>query len=353
MPEDYFGLSASDRTDVLELGAQRTGRPTYLLEKDIWVVRCLELLYSQDVGRSLTFKGGTSLSKCFGAIRRFSEDIDLTCDIRELVPEAVDFEGGLPRSRSKAVKWRKQVESNIPVWVAENVLPCLRAGLRECDLIAEDELVRVLYPAGSEASTYVGQEVRLEFGGRATGEPHQLMQVQCDIADAFPDVAFPEARPLTMQAERTFWEKATAIHVFASGGRFRGRDAFARHWYDLVALDEAGIAEAALARRDIAEQVARHKSLFFREKVGDGHWVDYAGAVDGGLRLIPEALEARIELEADYAKMREAGLFEDEPPDSQRCARRLDPWRSAPTALRRATGRRQRRQHDDDHDDAV
>src|SRR5438034_11845751 len=82
-----------------------------------------------------------------------------------------------------------------------------------------------------------------------------------------------------MRPERTFWEKATAIHIFCRGGRLRGDDRCSRHWHDLVALDRSGHASAALADRSLAERVGRHKNVFFREKDNTGAYIDYAAAV--------------------------------------------------------------------------
>ena len=87
-----------------------SGRPAYLLEKDVWVVWSLATLFSGPLGVPLVFKGGTSLSKAYGAIRRFSEDVDLTYDIRELAPELVrDHGDALPPNRSQERKWTKVV----------------------------------------------------------------------------------------------------------------------------------------------------------------------------------------------------------------------------------------------------
>ena len=162
----------------------------------------------------------------------------------------------------------------------------------------------------------------LEFGARSTGEPASLRDIACDAAGLVEGVAFPAARPRVMHAERTFWEKATAIHVFCLQERLRG-DRFARHWHDVVRLDEAGLAAAAFADRDLAQAVARHKGMFFAEKAADRSPIDYARAVSGGLRLVPvgEALRA---LEKDYARMVEDGLLlEDAEPFEalmERCA---------------------------------
>jgi len=113
------------------------------------------------------------------------------------------------------------------------------------------------------------------------------MGVECDAAPHVPSVSFPTATPRVMRVERTFWEKATAIHVFCKGGKLRG-SRFSRHWYDLAQLDRAGHVTDALKSREIANQVARHKGVFFAEKDPKGTAIDYAKAVSGGLSLTPK-----------------------------------------------------------------
>ena len=117
-----------------------------------------------------------------------------------------------------------------------------------------------------------------------------------------------------MRPERTFWEKATAIHVFCQGGRFRGAERFSRHWYDVASLDRAGFVRSAIADRDLAQRVARHKSIFFRERNGHGGIIDYDDAVRGGLQLVPDG-EAEKTLAADYAGMVTDGLVFESAPD--------------------------------------
>ena len=114
-----------------------------------------------------------------------------------------------------------------------------------------------------------------------------------------------------MRAERTFWEKATAIHVFCAQGEFRGGDRFARHWHDVTRLDAAGFAEAAIADKALAQAVADHKSVFFAEKNTQGDVIDYHAAVSGGLQLVPDD-GALATLAADYQHMVDDGLFLDD-----------------------------------------
>ena len=114
-----------------------------------------------------------------------------------------------------------------------------------------------------------------------------------------------------MAPERTFWEKATAVHVFCEGGRHRGRPAFARHWHDLTRLKRKGVAEKAIADKALASAVATHKSLFFREKKADDTEIDYTAAVQGKLNLLPTG-DRLDELRKDYEAMIADGLLLDD-----------------------------------------
>ena len=109
MAEQFLSLSRDDQREVLEQVRAKTGRPTHLLEKDVWVVWTLGALFDSPLAADLTFKGGTSLSKAYKIIDRFSEDIDLTCDIRKLIADLTGGKAFLPANRSQANKWTKAV----------------------------------------------------------------------------------------------------------------------------------------------------------------------------------------------------------------------------------------------------
>lgn len=315
MADAFLSLPPKDRREILGIAASASGRPAHLLEKDVWVVWALAALFESPVGEHLVFKGGTSLSKAYNAIRRFSEDVDLTYDIRALAPDLVGkADEALPKNRSQEKKWTDEIRKRLPVWVAQTALPIIQARLASTQAPAraraDGEQIFVAYNPLASGSGYVSSEVRLEFGARSTGEPCQDHDIVCDAAASVGAVSFPTARPRVMRAERTFWEKATAIHVFCAQGRARG-ERFSRHWHDVAALDDAGIATAALADRELAQAVARHKSVFFAEKDANRQTIDYHGAVAGGLTLVPEdgALSA---LDADYAAMAADGLLLEE-----------------------------------------
>lgn len=310
MAEHYFDLSREDQDEVLEQGREMTGRPTHLLEKDVWVVWTLGTLFNSALAADLTFKGGTSLSKAYKIIDRFSEDLDLTYDIRKLIADLTGGEAFLPASRNQAGKWTKAVRDRLPDWVAGEVRPILQKALELAKLDAQLEIagaehdkLLLHYPAVKQGTGYVAPIITLEFGGRATGEPHVVVPVACDMAGQVEGVTFPAATPLVMSVARTFWEKATATHVYCAQGRIRG-ERYARHWHDLAAIMRSSHFQAAVEDRAVARAVAEHKSHFFSEKDTDGKVIDYFAAVGGGLQIVPDGA-AREALAADYAKMLE------------------------------------------------
>ena len=306
-------LPASDQRDALEVAAGRSGRRAHLLEKDIWVVETLRALVEAPFGQHLTFKGGTSLSKAYQVIRRFSEDIDITHDIRAIAPDLVPQgdEEPLPASRSQERRWTREIRTRLAGWVEEHALPAVEERFAQASLSAEvraegDRLLVRYTPLFADYG-FVQPEVLAEFGARATGEPRVERPIACDAAVHLPGVEFPTTRPLVMAAERTFWEKATAAHVFCRQQRTRG-ERLSRHWHDLVRLDDAGFAEPAIADRAVALSVAGHKSMFFREKDAAERWIDYPAAVSGDLQLVPDG-PAYGALADDYARMVMDGML--------------------------------------------
>lgn len=313
---EFFELSVDERLEALVQAADASGRPPHLLEKDVWVVWSLRHLFAAPSAPHLVFKGGTSLSKAYGVIQRFSEDVDLTYDIRAIAADLIGDAGvPLPASKSQEKKWSKEIRARLADWVATDVVPLLQQDLGQHGLPAtvraEDDKVFIDYTPLASGTGYVASAVMLEFGARSTGEPSELRSVHCDAAAHLQGVKFPEATSRVMRAERTFWEKATAIHVFCAQGAFRGGDRFARHWHDVTRLDAGGFADSAIADKALASAVAAHKSIFFAEKNLDGGLIDYHAAVAGGLRLVPDD-GALVKLAADYQHMIADGLFLDE-----------------------------------------
>lgn len=309
-------LSADDKRDALQVVERSSRQRAHLLEKDVWVVATLRALFDAPFAEHLTFKGGTSLSKVWHAIRRFSEDIDITYDIRAFAPDLVAGAGdeALPPTRSQEKRWTRAIRARLAEWVRDRACPIIEEQLARAGFAAriraEADRLYIGYEPLFEETGFVRPEVLVEFGARSTGEPHRVLPVVCDAAAYLPDIVFPQTRPTVMLAERTFWEKATAIHVFCRQERRRG-ERLSRHWHDLARLDEAGIAASALADRALALAVARHKAKFFLENDACGERIDYGAAVSGDLQLVPFGAAIAV-LADDYTRMVADGMLLEE-----------------------------------------
>ncbi len=165
MADSWLTLSREDRAEALEVAAAQTGRPAHLLEKDIWVIWTLSAIYESALAEKLTFKGGTSLSKVYKVIDRFSEDIDLTYDIREVVPELLRDGNPIPVSPSQAKKITDRVRHQLPQWIEGEVVPILIPALQRDGIQAKLSL------AGNERE-------KTDLGLRAYQGRYRLCRVQ-------------------------------------------------------------------------------------------------------------------------------------------------------------------------------
>jgi hypothetical protein len=158
---------------AVPLGSPRA----YLLEKDIWVVEVLDALFSASFGRELVFKGGTSLAKAYAVVRRFSEDVDITRDIRAIAPDLVSGAGAdaLPPTRSQERRWTRMIRERLAAWVREQAVPEITEQLARADLNvrvrAERDNLHVAYEPLFDRYGFVQPEILVEFGARSTGEP--------------------------------------------------------------------------------------------------------------------------------------------------------------------------------------
>ncbi len=267
------------------------------VEKDFWVCWTLRELFSMpSVREHLTFKGGTSLSKAWKFIERFSEDIDIIVD-----KVALGFGGDAAPDRAPSKKQRRErLEKLMEAsrqWVQGTLQPALDARLRETlgdagwrlevdpDL-ADGQCLLFHYPALFTATTagYVRPVVKIELGARSDDWPHETKVIQPYVIEFFP--AFdPDATfsVNVLAAERTFWEKACLLHeeTFRPADKPR-KHRMARHYYDLWCLLRAGVGERAIADMALFRRVAEHREIFFR--LG---WVDYSTHRPGTFRLIP------------------------------------------------------------------
>jgi hypothetical protein len=316
--ERFLGLSLEERSEIMRAKARDLGRREVVLEKDIWVCWVLEQLFSMPEMPRMVFKGGTSLSKVYRAIHRFSEDVDISFDYRDLRKGLAFADDPKKMSGERLRKFREALQSTVSRLVHERVAPYLGQALREevgkaavqPEVDAHGEKVKVFFPTALQRNDYIKEWVLLEFGGRNPTEPCSSHRIKPDIAEHFPQLRFPVAKTSVLSPERTFWEKATLIHAECSRGALRATaDRPSRHWYDLAALADHEIGDKALSDRDLFKSVVEHKSWAFRDSKAH-----YERCLDGGLRLLPETESMREALQADFNKMLAAGMFYSTPP---------------------------------------
>ena len=325
--DDFAKRRAADRTDLFAAVAQQRGLSPAVVEKDFWVCWTLRRLFTlPDLPAGLIFKGGTSLSKAFGVIERFSEDIDLSFDRHDL-GFGGDADPLAAATRKKRAKGVKALTDTCRRMIHDRFVPQLAAVLaaalgRTPDetwslSIADDDpdqqTLLFRYPASIEdtplrQSAYIRPSLRLEFGARSDHWPAVDTSITPIVAEDFPSLFATATSPVhVLAAERTFWEKATAIHAWnhAPANKTLG-ERFSRHFYDVVRLYESEIGQAAIRRLDLLQKVAEHKMVFFSSSRAK-----YEDARNGQLRLVPSETRTR-ELERDYRNMHE--MFFVEPP---------------------------------------
>ena len=218
----------------------------------------------------MAFKGGTSLSKVYGVIDRFSEDVDITLDYRAFDEGFDPF--GEETSRNQVRRFSQGLKEHVARYICDVVTPELVAAAERLGAAGqyavrpgdEGETLRFAYPSAVEPQDYVQSDVLLEFGGRNVIDPNERYEIAPDIAALTECPNYHRATVTVLSAERTFWEKVTLVLVECHRRRLANSpDRLSRHWFDLVCLAGHDVGRAALANRALLEDVVRHKSVFF------------------------------------------------------------------------------------------
>ncbi len=322
----FATLAAEERRVYIDETSERLNLPPVLVEKDFWVCWTLARIFElPGIGEHIVFKGGTSLSKVFRAIRRFSEDIDLQISCRLLGAEESSFwEEGISRNegqrRVEALKEKSAdyVQSKFMPALEEQVATMLgsptggQPWLRyEHEASTDSDVMWFRYPSAlpeADEGGYVRRSVKLEPGSLADQRPigtHTIAPMMADLApDLFEDF---QTEVIALELERTFWEKATILHVeYHRKTEPNIGDRRSRHYSDFAALWNHDRRKAAVADLAMLATVVRNKGLFFKSA-----WANYDSAKPPTLRLVPP--DDRVEaLSADYDLMRD--FFFDKPP---------------------------------------
>lgn len=292
-------LQASARNDLFRETAHAMKTTPAIVEKDFWVVWTLDKLFGDaTLQRVLKFKGGTSLSKVFGLIGRFSEDIDLILDWREVTGENPYLE----RNKSQQNKFNEAANAEAVAYVRDTLLPQvarLISPVCSCTVDAGDpHSINITYPSAFR-DTYLRPQILLEIGPLASWLPSGVFAIQPYAASSFPHVfERKECAVPTILAKRTFWEKATILHQEAHRAEAKPLPPrYSRHYYDLAWLAQSPVKAEALSDLALLAEVVAFKQRFY-----PAAWASYETAVPGSLRLVPPAFRLPA-LEKDFSAM--------------------------------------------------
>ncbi len=314
---NYFQLSIDDQRRVLQQASARYGLPPQAIEKDLWVTTILQIVFTLPFADKLIFKGGTSLSKVWHLIDRFSEDIDLAVD-RSLF----GFEGDLTKRQIK--KLRKASS----LFVKEELCTQLQAAIEDYGLgalcILEPEPdgegdgtypePRKLYirykSAWSEPLAYLSPVVMLEVGARSLFEPNEQTVITSMVEDLFPTIrtTLVNSKIATAVASKTFLEKVFLLHeMFSIEGGGMKAERKSRHMYDLYRMMDKDFAIAAIKDDVLWESIRNHREIFTSVS-----GMDYTPDIRKRIALIPSANIIKA-WEEDYNSMGSAMIYGEKP----------------------------------------
>lgn len=273
--------SDAERRDLFLGAAARLGTAVQNVEKDFWVCWTLDVLFNglEAGGPRLLFKGGTSLSKAFGLISRFSEDIDITVFRDDLGQSAdvaeLDALSGKQR-RARLDDIRNACQSYIAGPLTEQFTQLATAIIPDADFRLEPDpedkdgqTLLFWYPAVTATTgDYIRSAVKIEAGAKSALDPHVVATVTPYVAQDLPDLNLTVANVTTVKPERTFWDKVIILHGlrqwYDRRGELRhGGQRVSRHYYDVHQLMQAMSAHDWQADHALAIDCAHHARLFF------------------------------------------------------------------------------------------
>ena len=327
---DIMAATEADRRDLFLSTSMRLGTPIQNVEKDFWVCWMLDLLFNDagDHEPRLLFKGGTSLSKSHGLISRFSEDIDITV-FREDLGQAVEVEdleglsGKKQRANLNAIKvaCQRYIASILKTRLTTHIASVFeRAGLPMSSSTvtldpddSDQQTLLIAYPAvSSQSGDYNPPTVKIEAGAKSALDPHRHTTVTPYLAQEVPNLILAVNNVVTIDAERTFWDKVVIIHgqrrwFERRGGLRRQGQRVSRHYYDLYRLLHSDVGRRAARDLALSRDCARPARMFFNSSDRD-----LASAQPGSFTLSPLP-EMDTQLRRDYTAM--VGMIFGEVPE--------------------------------------
>ena len=311
---ELLKLQEQERAEVFRQIGKKINLNEVAVEKDWWVTVVLRALFALPYAENLSFKGGTSLSKCYNLIERFSEDVDIAIN-----REFFGFLGDTFTIKQISKNLRKATCKFIRNDLQFDLVRHMKANGISTDLFSvkmnitpittiDPEKVFVEYKSVFNASPYIKNTVILEIGGRSMKEPLQKVEIQSFVDKHFPQANFAQ-KPFVVNSvvpERTFLEKVCLLHEEFSKADEQVRiERMSRHIYDLAKMIDTPIADNALKNKDLFQSIVAHRRMFIAMKD-----FDYDTLNQKTINIIPP--KSVIELwKEDYEKMQRTMIFKE------------------------------------------
>jgi hypothetical protein len=316
-------LTNQERVALFLATSQKLGMDAVMIEKDFWVCWTLGHLFSlPGIGEHLIFKGGTSLSKVWKVIERFSEDIDISLSREWLGFTQGDDPENVPSRKQRNRKLdelHQACSDKIRTVILPHLEDCARSELGKSGwsfTVSEDDEQTILFSYQTVfeevATPYIKRQVKIEAGARSDFWPSEEQIVRPYVAEVYSEKLTDCDAPVrVLSLERTFWEKASILHAEAHRPSDKAMPKrYSRHYSDLALMSRTDAGRKALLRGDLRDRVIAHKKIFF-----ESAWASMETAVPGQFKLIPA--QARLAyLEEDYRDMRPM-YFKEPPPWSE------------------------------------
>jgi len=303
MNTNWLTLPKERRIEILNQATSLTGLPAVAIEKDWWVTLALNASFSLPYSKHIVFKGGTSLSKGWNLIERFSEDIDLAID-----RGFFGFQGDISKTQIKNLR-KKSCEFISTTFLNDLTKIFTEWGATsECNLIAQPitdsdkdpQVIEIHYNSVIDTSEYLPQRVLIEVSSRSLMEPTEVIEINSILSDNFPRQSFataPFAIPIVLP-QRTFLEKVFLLHEEFSQDAEKIRiDRLSRHLYDLEKLMDTTHGTEALKNTELYNNIVSH-----REKFNPLRGLDYANHIPSRISIIPPKSVIK-NYERDYEEM--------------------------------------------------
>ena len=325
-----ISASEQDRQGLFLTTATRLGTPIQNVEKDFWVTWTLDLLFNgrQENEPRLLFKGGTSLSKAYGLISRFSEDIDITV-FREDIGQHIEVENLQGLSGKRQRQLLDEIKVACQSYIQGALLNRLNAQIQEVfgeggisitePVVISDpddpdqQTLLVRYPTvNADPNSYIKPTVKIEAGAKSALDPHREVAVKPYLSDDLPDTDLVVQNVVTIDAERTFWDKVVILHGLRKWHDNRGEvrqqgNRVSRHYYDLYRLYNSETGVRAIQNPTLGADCFRHALMFFNRPN-----YELQSALEGLFAIMPTA-EMVDELKRDYQAM--TGMIFGEVPE--------------------------------------